>query len=94
MIVLDTDALIEIFDKRSVKGDEALRKLVERGEDIATTVINLHEILYGLEKYAKPVRDVVRAKLQAQTSHLFGYSKVYRRISLSRESTPNKLSRK
>jgi|YelNatPaOPRAMG01_1025707.scaffolds.fasta_scaffold418939_1 tRNA(fMet)-specific endonuclease VapC len=59
MIVLDTDVLIEIFDKRSVKGDEALGKLVERGEDIATTVINLHEILYGLEKYAKPVRDVL-----------------------------------
>jgi len=29
MIVLDTDVLIEIFDKRSVKGDEALRKLVK-----------------------------------------------------------------
>jgi predicted nucleic acid-binding protein len=29
MIVLDTDVLIEIFDKRSVKGDEALRELVK-----------------------------------------------------------------
>ncbi|MEM1515548.1 MAG: type II toxin-antitoxin system VapC family toxin [Candidatus Bathyarchaeia archaeon] len=59
MIVLDTDVLIEIFDKRSARGDEALRKLIEKGEDVATTVINLHEILYGLEKYAKPVRDVL-----------------------------------
>jgi tRNA(fMet)-specific endonuclease VapC len=59
MIVLDTDVLIEIFDRQSAKGDEALRKLIERGEDVATTVINLHEILYGLEKYAKPVRDVL-----------------------------------
>ena len=59
MIVLDTDVLIEIFDRQSVRGDEALRKLVERGEDVATTVINLHEILYGLEKYAKPVKDVL-----------------------------------
>ncbi|MEM3546623.1 MAG: type II toxin-antitoxin system VapC family toxin [Candidatus Bathyarchaeia archaeon] len=59
MIVLDTDVLIEIFDRRSARGDEALRKLIERGEDVATTVINLHEILYGLEKYAKPVRDVL-----------------------------------
>lgn len=58
MIVLDTDVLIEIFDRRSLKGDEALRRLFERGEDVATTVINLHELLYGLEKYAKPVRDV------------------------------------
>lgn len=59
MIVLDTDVLIEIFDKRSVKGDGALKRLTEKGEDIATTAINLHEILYGLEKYAKPVMDVL-----------------------------------
>lgn len=31
MIVLDTDVLIEIFDKKSVKGDEALEKLSEKG---------------------------------------------------------------
>jgi tRNA(fMet)-specific endonuclease VapC len=59
MIVLDTDVLIEIFDKRSARGDEVLQRLEERGEDVATTVINLHEILYGLRKYAKPVRDVL-----------------------------------
>lgn len=59
MIVLDTDVLIEIFDRRSARGEEALRNLVDRGEDVATTAINLHEILYGLEKYAKPVRDVL-----------------------------------
>ncbi|MBS7646628.1 type II toxin-antitoxin system VapC family toxin [Candidatus Bathyarchaeota archaeon] len=59
MIVLDTDVLIEIFDRQSNRGDEALTKLLEKGEDVATTVINLHEILYGLEKYAKPVRDVL-----------------------------------
>ncbi|MEM2341051.1 MAG: PIN domain-containing protein [Candidatus Bathyarchaeia archaeon] len=43
MIVLDTDVLIEIFDRQSARGDEALRKLIERGEAVATTVINLHE---------------------------------------------------
>jgi len=59
MIVLDTDVLIEIFDKRSANGDEALSRIVDSGEDIATTAINLHEILYGLQKYAKPFRDVL-----------------------------------
>ncbi len=59
MIVLDTDVLIEIFDRKSVRGDEVLSRLVEKGEDIATTSINLHEILYGLEKYAKPVKEVL-----------------------------------
>jgi len=60
MIVLDTDVLIEIFDKGSVKGEKALKKVVESNESICITVINLHEILYGLNKYAKPVKDVLR----------------------------------
>jgi len=59
MILLDTDVLIEIFDKRSERGDQALGSILESGEAIATTSINLHEILYGLEKYAKPVREVL-----------------------------------
>jgi len=60
MIILDTDVLIEIFDRKSEIGDEALKKILERGEDISITAINLHEILYGLQKYAKPVREVLR----------------------------------
>lgn len=60
MIILDTDILIEIFDKKSERGDEALKRILESGEDISITAINLHEILYGLQKYAKPVREVLR----------------------------------
>ena len=60
MIILDTDVLIEIFDKGSERGDEALKRILESGEDIDITAINLHEILYGLQKYAKPVREVLR----------------------------------
>lgn len=59
MILLDTDVLIEIFDRGSERGDEALEAILGSGEDVATTSINLHEILYGLEKYAKPVKDVL-----------------------------------
>lgn len=59
MILLDTDILIEIFDRNSERGDEALEAILGSGEDIATTSINLHEILYGMEKYAKPVKDVL-----------------------------------
>ncbi|MBC7092060.1 MAG: type II toxin-antitoxin system VapC family toxin [Nitrososphaeria archaeon] len=59
MIILDTDVLIEIFDKKSEKGDEALKKIVENGDIVYITVINLHEILYGLSKYAKPVKEVL-----------------------------------
>ena len=60
MIVVDTDVLIEIFDKRSGKGDEALRKILESDDKISITAINLHEIMYGLHKYAKPVREVLQ----------------------------------
>ncbi len=81
MIVLDTDVLIEIFDKRSGKGDEALRKILESDDKISITAINLHEIMYGLHKYARPVREVLQlpvldfgkedaqlsAKLEAET---------------------------
>ena len=74
MIVLDTDVLIEIFDRASERGDGALRAILESGEDIATTSINLHEILYGLEKYAKPVRDVLLLPV-------IGYTKSDARLS-------------
>ncbi len=60
MIVLDTDVLIEIFDKHSEKGDEALQKVIECGDSVRTTAINLHEIIYGLQKYAKPVKGILQ----------------------------------
>jgi predicted nucleic acid-binding protein len=60
MIVLDTDVLIEVFDKQSEKGDESLGTIFESGDNVSTTAINLHEIMYGLQKYAKPVREVLQ----------------------------------
>ena len=53
MIILDTDVLIEIFDKESTKGDIAIERIEEIGEDIAITSISLHEIQYGIYKYGK-----------------------------------------
>ncbi len=52
MILVDTDVLIEIFDTNSKKGDDALQKIEDAGEDITLTSLNLHEIMYGLYKYA------------------------------------------
>ncbi len=52
MILVDTDVLIEILDENSKKGDAALKTLEEAGEDITLTSLNLHEIHYGLYKYA------------------------------------------
>jgi len=59
MIVIDTDVLIEILDKKSGKGDEALKLILQSGEEISTTVITLHEVLYGLRKRGKPAKDVL-----------------------------------
>jgi predicted nucleic acid-binding protein len=52
LILIDTDVLIEILDERSKKGEAALEKIEEAREDIALTSLNLHEILFGLYKYA------------------------------------------
>jgi len=60
MMVIDTSVLIEIFDRKSEKGDEALKKILESEENISITAISLHEILYGLQKYAKPVEEVLQ----------------------------------
>lgn len=51
MIILDTDVLIEILDRKSEKGDEILQRIRQSREDVAITAINLHEILYGLWKF-------------------------------------------
>jgi predicted nucleic acid-binding protein len=59
MITIDTDVLIEILDKKSRKGDEALKQILQSGEEICTTAINVHEILYGLHKYGKPVKEIL-----------------------------------
>jgi tRNA(fMet)-specific endonuclease VapC len=59
MILLDTDVLIEIFDKKSQKGEQALTRIEQSGEDIAIASLSLHEIIYGLYKYGKKkVSDV------------------------------------
>ncbi|MFH1100604.1 MAG: type II toxin-antitoxin system VapC family toxin [Methanobacteriota archaeon] len=53
MIIVDTDVLIEIFDKHSLKGDNAIEKIEQSGEQVAITSVSLLEILYGIYKYGK-----------------------------------------
>ncbi|MEW6592751.1 MAG: type II toxin-antitoxin system VapC family toxin [Candidatus Hadarchaeota archaeon] len=60
MIVLDTDVLIEIYDKRSKEGESIFKKISESGETAAIAAVNLHEILFGLRKYEKPAGEVVQ----------------------------------
>jgi predicted nucleic acid-binding protein len=60
MIVVDTDVLIEIFDKKSKRGEEALGIIEDSGERMVTTAVNLHEILYGIRKRGKPAEEVLQ----------------------------------
>ena len=67
MIILDTDVLIEILDKKSERGEKLLKRVLESGENVCITAINLHEILYGLYKYAKPVEEILRLPVVSYT---------------------------
>jgi predicted nucleic acid-binding protein len=60
MIALDSDVLIEILDRKSDKGAEALKLILANGEEVCTTVISLHEVLFGLHKYGKPVKELLQ----------------------------------
>ena len=53
MIILDSDILIEIYDKKSTSGEELLKRIEESGDNFYITAINIQEVLYGLLKYAR-----------------------------------------
>jgi tRNA(fMet)-specific endonuclease VapC len=59
LIILDSDVLIEILDRKSQKGEQILKQIIQSGEETATTTINLHEVLYGLQKYGNPVKELL-----------------------------------
>jgi len=45
LIIIDSDVLIEILDRKSLKGDQALKQITESKEEVATTTISLHEVI-------------------------------------------------
>jgi tRNA(fMet)-specific endonuclease VapC len=63
MILLDTDVLIEILDRQSDMGERLLSSLEETGEDVLTTSINMHELLYGVKKYSKSEAKVAQLRV-------------------------------
>jgi tRNA(fMet)-specific endonuclease VapC len=60
MIALDSDVLIEILDRKSEKGAQALKHVLASNEDVCMTVISIHEVLFGLQKYNKSVDELLR----------------------------------
>lgn len=60
MIILDSDVLIKILDRKSDKGAKAVERILNSGEDVCTTVIGLHEGLFGMYKHEKPVKELLQ----------------------------------
>ena len=90
MIIIDSDVLIEILDHKSQKGDQALKKILESKDDIATTAISLHEVLYGLHKYGKPVTELLQLPILSHTKKDAAFSS---EIELETEKIGNPISR-
>ena len=67
MISIDSDVLIEILDRKSQRGDQALKQITESKEEVATTVISLSEVLYGLHKYGKPIKELLLLPILSYT---------------------------
>ncbi len=60
MIILDSDIIIEIYDKQSKAGDLALGRIEGSGDTFGTSVINLQEVLYGRLKYSKNIDYIIQ----------------------------------
>ncbi len=91
MIILDTDVLIEIFDKDSEKGDLAIQKLEYAGEEIAMTSLSLHEILYGLEKFGK--KRIIKLEQLEILDYTKDDAKLSAKLELDCEKTGKMISR-
>ena len=60
MILLDSDIIIEVLDKNSDKGEALMHKIIQSGEEYCTSSVNMHEVLYEIEKYSKDFRSVLQ----------------------------------
>jgi len=67
MIIVDTDILIEILDKKSSLGEKALARLRDSMEPFSITSITLHELLYGQIKKSKDLSDALSLPVLSYT---------------------------
>ncbi len=48
------------MDKKSSRGQGFMLKIMNSGEEYCTSSVNMHELLYGIEKYSKDSRLVLQ----------------------------------
>ena len=82
--------LIEIYDKGSKEGEEALNRIKESGDIFCITSINLHEVLYGLMKYAKPSEYLMQIPVLDYSS---GDAELSAKLEISMERKGRKMAR-
>ena len=92
MILVETDVLIEILDEGSKKGEAALKKIEEAREDITLTSLNLHEILFGLYKYANNSK-IEKILLLDVTDFTKGDAALSAKLEVKAEKRGNKIPR-
>ena len=56
-MILDSDVIIEILQKKSLKGEEAVKQILSSSEEPCITVITMHEVLLSLHKHGRPLRE-------------------------------------
>ena len=59
--------LIDIFDKKSIRGDEALHKIEASGDGVGTTSINFHEVAYGVLKRSRALEEFLTFPIMPYT---------------------------
>lgn len=87
MIVIDTDVLIEIMDKKSPLGEAALNRIKKSAEPFCITSLTLHEILYGYVKRSKTTGEITDLPV-------LGYTKEDAMLSASLEAKAEAKGRK
>jgi tRNA(fMet)-specific endonuclease VapC len=54
LIIIDTDVLIEISNRKSEKGEIIHQKIISNRDNVAITSMTFYETLYGFVKFKKP----------------------------------------
>jgi predicted nucleic acid-binding protein len=58
LIIINTDALIEILDKQSIVGQQIVEKIRKSNDSFAITALTLMKVLYGFIKFQKNVPPI------------------------------------
>lgn len=59
-MILDSDVIIEVLERKSAKGDEAVKQILSTGEQPCITTISMHEVLVGIYRSGGPFGEFLQ----------------------------------